>query len=142
MFADGHLGCKIPGIGTLVRNSNEIDKSIGCRLREKRTSIGWSKEQLAEKLQVNPKEVCAYENGEKRITADRLLCLSKVLRVRPAYFFGIDGEERPLPEDGSYLTLPNQGLRLHRAFVGIENPALREAIVSLAIELAKNDSPA
>jgi transcriptional regulator with XRE-family HTH domain len=142
-FADGRLGCKIAGIGTLVRNSNEIDKSIGCRLRQKRTSIGWSEEQLAEKLQVNPKEVRAYEKGEKRITADRLLCLSRVLRVHPAYLFGIDREGGPLPQDGSYLTLPNQGLRLHRAFVGIENPALREAIVSLAIELAKNnDSPA
>jgi hypothetical protein len=33
-------------------------------------------------------------------------------------------------------------LRLHRAFVGFKNPALREAIVSLVIELAKSDNPA
>jgi transcriptional regulator with XRE-family HTH domain len=130
------------GIGTVVRNSNQIDKSLGSRLRDKRTSTGWSQEQLAEKLQIDPKDISAYENGAKRISADRLLRLSKVLGVRPVYFFGFEDDERPLRRDGHYFTLPDQGLRLHRAFVGVKNPALREAIVSLVIELAKNDNPA
>ena len=125
----------------MVRTSNQIDKALGCRLRDKRTSTGWSQEQLAEKTQIDPKEISAYEKGTKRITADRLLRLSKVLGVRPVYFFGLDGEERPLRRNGASSTLPNQGLRLHRAFVGVKNSALREAIVSLVIELAKNDNP-
>ena len=125
----------------MVRTSNQIDIALGCRLRDKRTSTGWSQEQLAEQLQIDPKEISAYEKGTKRISADRLLCLSKVLGVRPLYFFGLDGEERLLRQDATYLTLPNQGLRLHRAFVGVKNPALREAVVSLVVELAKNDSP-
>jgi transcriptional regulator with XRE-family HTH domain len=129
-------------IGTVARNSNRIDKLIGFRLRDKRTSIGWSQEQLAEKLQIDPKDVNAYEDGAKRVTAERLLRLSEVLGVRPVYFFGPDAEERPLTRDESYLTLLDQGLRLNRAFVGIKNPALREAVVSLVIELARNDSPA
>jgi transcriptional regulator with XRE-family HTH domain len=128
-------------IGTVVSNSNQIDKLIGFRLRDKRTSVSWSQEQLAEKLQIDPKDVSAYEEGAKRITAERLLRISEVLGVRPVYFFGIDAGERPLPQEGSYLTLPEQGLRLNRAFARIENPALREAIVSLVIGLAKNDSP-
>src|SRR5271166_3768296 len=130
------------GIGTVVRNSNQIDKALGSRLRDKRTSTGWSQEQLAEKLQIDPKEISAYEMGTKRITADRLLRLSKVLGVRPVYFFGLEGEEPLLRQNGASLALPNQGLRLHRAFVGVKNPALREAIVSLVIELAKGDNPA
>ena len=56
------------------------------------------------------------------------------------YFFGFDDKERqqtrPTP-----LTLPEQGLRLHRAFIGVKSPALREAIVSLVAELAKNEAP-
>jgi len=132
------------GNGTVVRLSNQIDipigfqidKSIGFRLRDKRTSTGWSEEQLAEKLQINSKDISAYEAGTKRISAKRLFQLSKVLGVRPSYFFGIDGQGRPLLQ-GSNFTLPDQGFRLHRAFVGIKNPALREAIVSLAIELGK-----
>ena len=133
---------KYAGTGTVVRTSNQIDKALGSRLRDKRTSTGWSQEELADKLQIGPKEISAYEKGTKRITADRLLRLSKVLGVRPTYFFGVDGEERLFQQDGASLTLPNQGLRLHRAFVGVRNPALREAIVSLVIELAKNDNPA
>ena len=128
------------GKGTVAKSSNQIDVSLGCRLREKRTSTGWSQEQLAEKLQIDPKDIYAYETGAKRITADRLLRLSKVLGVKPVYFFGFDDDNRPINRDGARLTLPDQGLRLHRAFIGVKNPALREAIVSLVIELARNET--
>jgi transcriptional regulator with XRE-family HTH domain len=125
----------------VVKSSNQIDKSLGGRLRDKRMSIGWSPEQLAEKLQIDPKDIYAYERGAKRITADRLLRLSQILGVRPVYFFGFDDKERPADRDGALLTLPDQGLRLHRAFIGVKNPALREAIVSLVTELARNETP-
>jgi transcriptional regulator with XRE-family HTH domain len=124
----------------VAKNCNQIDVSLGGRLREKRTSTGWSQEQLAEKLQIDPKDVYAYETGSKRISADRLLRLSKVLGVKPIYFFGFDDDHRPVNRDGALLTLPDQGLRLHRAFIGVKNPALREAIVSLVIELARNET--
>jgi transcriptional regulator with XRE-family HTH domain len=124
----------------VVKSSNQIDISLGGRLRDKRTSTGWSQEQLAEKLQIDPKDIGAYEKGAKRISADRLLSLSKVLGVKPVYFFGFDAE-RPPNGDGARLTLPDQGLRLHRAFIGVKNPALREAIVSLVVELARNETP-
>jgi transcriptional regulator with XRE-family HTH domain len=126
----------------VVSRSNPIDKSLGFRLRDKRTSAGWSQEQLAERLQIDAEDISAYENGAKRIPAERLLRLSQVLGVRPVYFFGPDGEERPLPRERSNVALPDQGLRLHRAFVGVKSPALREAIVALVIELAKNGSAA
>ena len=98
-------------------------------------------EQLAEKLQVDPKDIYAYEKGAKRITADRLLRLSKVLGVKPVYFFGFEDNERPANREAARLTLPDQGLRLHRAFIGVKSPALREAIVSLVTELARNETP-
>jgi transcriptional regulator with XRE-family HTH domain len=128
------------GNGVVVKNRNQIDISLGGRLREKRTSSGWSEEQLAEKLEIDPKEISAYESGKKRITADRLLRLSKILGVKPVYFFGFDDDSRPIHRDGALLTLPDQGLRLHRAFIGVKNPTLREAIVSLVIELARNET--
>ena len=125
----------------VVKSSNQIDKSLGGRLRDKRISTGWSPEQLAEKLQIDPKDIYAHEKGVKRITADPLLRLSKLFGVKPTYFFGFDDDNRPDSRDGIRLTLPDQGLRLHRAFIGVKNPALREAIVSLVIELARNDAP-
>ena len=128
------------GNGIVLKNSNQVDKSLGGRLRDKRMSTGWTQEQLAEKLQIDPKDIYAYERGVKRITADRLLRLSKVLGVRPVYFFGFDDNARPANRDAAVLTLPDQGLRLHRAFIGVKNPALREAIVSLVTELARNET--
>jgi transcriptional regulator with XRE-family HTH domain len=124
------------------KNSNQIDISLGGRLREKRTATGWSQEELAEKLEIDPKDIRAYETGSKRITADRLLHLSKILGVKPVYFFGFDDKERSVSRDEALLTLPDQGLRLHRAFMGVRNPALREAIVSLVTELARNETSA
>lgn len=126
------------GNGIVVKSSNQIDKSLGSRLRDKRTSTGWSPEQLAEKLQIDPKDIYAYERGAKRISADRLLRLSKIFGVKPVYFFGFD-DDRAIDRNAAHLTLPDQGLRLHRAFIGVKNPALREAIVSLVVEMAKND---
>jgi transcriptional regulator with XRE-family HTH domain len=116
----------------VVKSSNQIDKSLGGRLRDKRMSTGWSQEQLAEKLEIDPKD--------KRISADRLLRLSQILGVRPVYFFGFDDKDRPADRDGAHLTLPDQGLRLHRAFISVRNPALREAIVSLVVELARSET--
>jgi transcriptional regulator with XRE-family HTH domain len=124
----------------VVKSSNQIDKSLGGRLRDKRMSTGWSQEQLAEKLEIDPKDIYAYEKGAKRISADRLLRLSQILGVRPVYFFGFDDKDRPADRDGAHLTLPDQGLRLHRAFISVRNPALREAIVSLVVELARNET--
>ena len=125
----------------VVKSPNQIDISLGARLRDKRISTGWSQEQLAQKLQIDPKDISAYETGAKRITADRLLRLSKVLGVKPVYFFGFEDNERPAARHAARLTLPDQGLRLHRAFISVKNPALREAIVSLVTELARNDDP-
>jgi transcriptional regulator with XRE-family HTH domain len=128
------------GNGIVLKSSNQIDKSLGGRLRDKRMSTGWTQEQLADKLQIDPKDIHAYEKGLKRITADRLLRLSKVLGVKPVYFFGFDDHGPPADRDPAVLTLPDQGLRLHRAFIGVKNPALREAIVSLVTELARNET--
>jgi transcriptional regulator with XRE-family HTH domain len=127
---------------------NSIDKSLGLRLRAKRMSSGLSQEELAEKLQIHPDDVSAYEKGEKRISAVRLLHMSEALGVRPTYFFGFSDERRRgVAEDGGrpwaglgvYLTLPDQGVRLNRAFIAVKNAALREAIVTLVAELAKSE---
>jgi transcriptional regulator with XRE-family HTH domain len=124
----------------VVKTLNQIDISLGGRLRDKRTSAGWSEEQLAEKLQIDSKDIYAYEKGSKRIAADRLLRLSKVLGVKPTYFFGFNDQAESPNRDAALLTLPDQGLRLHRAFIGVKSPALREAIVSLVTELARNEA--
>jgi transcriptional regulator with XRE-family HTH domain len=136
------------GFNAVTKHVNQIDRSLGLRLRERRTLRGVSQEELAEKLQIDPKEIDLYEAGGKRISADRLLRIAKALGVRPVYFFGFsdardgsagDIDEHPCEGARGYLTLPDQGLRLHRAFVGVKNSILREAIVTLVVEMAKEE---
>src|SRR5260370_15320203 len=79
-------------IKTVTKHLNQIDRSLGIRLRDKRTSIGISQEQLADKLQIDAREIDLYEAGAKRISADRLLRIAKVLGVRPVYFFGFSDD--------------------------------------------------
>jgi transcriptional regulator with XRE-family HTH domain len=77
------------------KTSNQIDISLGGRLREKGTAAGWSREELAEKLEIDPNGICAYETGSKRITADRFLQLSKVLGVKRVYFLDLTTRNGP-----------------------------------------------
>ena len=56
---------------------------------------GWSQEELAEKLEIDPKDISAYETGSKRITADRLLQLSKILGVKPCIFLVLTTRNGP-----------------------------------------------
>lgn len=128
---------------TMANPPSPIDRSLGERLRDRRNAIGWSAKQLAEKMQIEPEDITQFEDGVKRIPADRLLALSSILGVRPAYFFGFEDHQPSAPGETPHpAELAEQGLRLNRAFTGVKNSALREAIVSLVIEIAKNDDPA
>lgn len=137
----GHAGRE-----ALALKVNPIDRSLGSRLRDKRMASGLTPEQLADRLAIDPKDILSYETGAKRISADRLLRIASALGVRPVYFFGFRDERDPFPDPGqkelreelaSYRALPEQGLRLHRAFVNVKNDALRESIVALVVELAR-----
>ena len=105
--------------------------------------MGLSQEQLAEKLLIDSRDVDSYETGAKRFKAHLLLRLAIALDVSPVYFFGITDDvgrspalEEPHRENVSVLTLPEQGLRLNRAFASIKNPDVREVIVGLVEKIA------
>ena len=132
----------------MTKSLDDVDKSLGRRLCEERRSRGLSQEQLAEKLQIDPRDIRAYESGAKRVSAERLLRIAKVLGVGPVEFFRFsDGQQRDAGEDdkrpsgggGAYLTLVEEGLALHQAFASIKAAPLRRAIVALAVEYAKTE---
>jgi hypothetical protein len=56
---------------------------------------------------------------------------------------GMSGEkpagELRFERTGSYQNMVDEGLRLHRAFCSISNSAMREAIVTLVVELTKEE---
>jgi hypothetical protein len=76
---------------TTMRNSstfrNTSNMCIGRRLRVRRTLCGISEREFCTKLGINHEDLNAYEAGIKRVNANMLLRVAKLLDVRLNYFF-------------------------------------------------------
>ena len=66
---------------------SSVDIWIGSRVRIKRTSRGISEQEFSESLSIDKNDLTAFEAGEKRINANLLFRITKLLDVRPDYFF-------------------------------------------------------
>ena len=60
---------------------------IGNRLRVIRESHGISEKELSLRLAIDFRDLNSYEFGQRRVSASLLLRISKLLNVRPNYFF-------------------------------------------------------
>jgi DNA-binding transcriptional regulator YiaG len=70
-----------------IRRVSPVDAWIGSRVRIKRTSRRISEEEFSRLLSIKGNDLAAFEAGEKRINADLLFRISKLMDVRPGYFF-------------------------------------------------------
>lgn len=122
---------------------NPIDVFVGSRVRLRRLMVGMSQEALADRLGVTFQQVQKYEKGTNRISASRLQAISEVFRVTPGFFFQDD--ESAVPSAGvahdsgdvSTFVSSKEDLDLNRAFLKIEDPAVRKSIIQLATALSK-----
>jgi ribosome-binding protein aMBF1 (putative translation factor) len=64
-----------------------VDTWIGSRVRIKRTSRGISEQEFSTALSIDRNDLAAFEAGEKRINANLLFRIAKLMDVRPDYFF-------------------------------------------------------
>ena len=64
-----------------------IDMFVGSRVRIRRTSRGLTQQDLSELLGIDCDRLAAGEAGVERINAELLFQISKLLDVRPDYFF-------------------------------------------------------
>jgi transcriptional regulator with XRE-family HTH domain len=71
--------------------TNEIDRHLGKRLRQRRRSLGFTQQQIAEAVGVRFQQIQKYECGANRISAARLWLLAKALDTPVGAFF--DGLE-------------------------------------------------
>ena len=77
---------------TITRYASNI--CVGRLLHAGRTSSGISEGELCETLGIDRHDLSAYEQGAKRVSANLLLRVAKLLDVRPDYFFqGYTAEE-------------------------------------------------
>ena len=112
--------------------TQEIDRHVGGRVRERRIMLGLTQQQLADLIGVTYQQAHKYERAINRISAGRLFEIAHVLSVPISYFF--DG----LEQDGDRAASPRERmcLELARNFAQIPNERHQEALSQLARVLA------
>ncbi len=109
------------------------DRHVGARIRERRTMLGLSQQQLAQMIGVTYQQAHKYERGFNRISAGRLYDIAGVLGVPIAWFF-----EGLAPDEEAQAVTPRQRmcLELARNFAAIDNLKHQEALSNMARALA------
>jgi transcriptional regulator with XRE-family HTH domain len=124
---------------------NPTDRHVGSRVRMRRIMLAMSQEKLGAALGLTFQQVQKYERGANRIGASRLQQMSHILQVPVEFFFergpdasaphGSNGNALSMAQIDDFVSDPD-GLRLMRAFLRIDNAALRRRIVMLVQEIA------
>jgi transcriptional regulator with XRE-family HTH domain len=117
-----------------THRTQDIDRHVGARIRERRIMLGLTQQQIADLIGVTYQQAHKYERGINRISAGRLFEIARVLSVPVAYLFeGVDGGG----EDGT-TNAPRERmcLELARNFSQIPNERHQEALSQLARVLA------
>src|SRR5437868_1279826 len=122
---------------------NPIDKHVGSRVRMRRLMLDMSQTDLGNALGLTFQQVQKYEKGRNRVSASRLQHISQILQVPVPFFFegapatsGVRPAVRGTADAPSltYVTdflATSDGLALMKAFMCVEDPKLRRAIVQL-----------
>jgi len=125
---------------------SHIGRLVGRRMRDRRMSLGLTEKTLADELRILPSDVVLYEKGAKRLSAELLLRIARTLSVAPTYLLAGSGpgghfadQQTPHEAPRVPLSLADQGQRLNRAFFSVGDPARREAIVALVVEIARRE---
>ena len=110
-----------------------IDHHIAARMRERRTVLGLTSQQVAEVLGITYQQLYKYEKGVNRISAGRLHALARALGVDIGYFYeGLGSGEPARP-----TARQQQMIELVRSFAVLprrQQEALAELVRTLAGE--------
>src|SRR6476620_8088928 len=67
--------------------TQDVDRHVGARVRERRIMLGLTQQQLADLIGVTYQQAHKYERGINRVSAGRLFEVAQVLGVPVSYFF-------------------------------------------------------
>lgn len=123
------------------RETNEVDKFVGERIRLYRSMVGVSQQKLAESLGVTFQQLQKYERGENRIGAGRLLMVATALGIPITFLLDQDGFSRQRGSDAFAEMESPEAARdaysIGRAFSQITDPEIRRSITTLVQSLAR-----
>ena len=111
--------------------TQDIDRYVGARIRERRIMLGLTQQQLAHRMGVTFQQEHKYERALNRISAGRLFELAEVLHVPVSYFY--EGAGEPVRQLCGRERLL---LETVRTFSQITSPGVQEALCVLARSLA------
>jgi transcriptional regulator with XRE-family HTH domain len=112
--------------------TQDVDRHVGARVRERRIMLGFTQQQLADLIGVTYQQAHKYERGINRISAGRLFEIAHVLSVPVNHFFeGLDEQE-----GRAVSARERMCLELARNFAQIPNERHQEALSQLARVLA------
>jgi transcriptional regulator with XRE-family HTH domain len=112
--------------------TQDVDRHVGARVRERRIMLGFTQQQLADLIGVTYQQAHKYERGINRISAGRLFEIAHVLSVPVNHFFeDLDGEAARAISPRERMCL-----ELARNFAQIPNERHQEALSQLARVLA------
>ena len=117
--------------------TQDIERQVGQRIRERRTLLGLTQQQLAELIGVTYQQAHKYERGINRVSAGRLYELATVLGVDVGYFFaGLNEADA----GESFSSRQRMCLDLARNFAKIDDERQQDAIAQLTRVLARERS--
>lgn len=67
----------------MAKDTTEQDRMIGQAIRLARDAMGFTQQQLAERMGVSFQQLQKYETGTNRVPASRLIDIAEALRVTP-----------------------------------------------------------
>lgn len=123
------------------RETDQVDRFVGERIRFYRSMVGLSQQKLAEKLGVTFQQLQKYERGENRIGAGRLLMVATALGIPITFLLDEAGfaqrqaSVQMKPSDTSDVT--RDAYSIGRAFSQITDPEIRRSITTLVQSLAQ-----
>lgn len=79
-----------------VAPKNPIDGHVGAMIKARRTVVGMSQTELANRLGITFQQVQKYEKGSNRVGSSRLYEISQILDVPLSSFF--EGVEEVIPK--------------------------------------------
>jgi transcriptional regulator with XRE-family HTH domain len=124
------------GITMRKKQPDPRDVEVGHRVRALRLEKGMSQGKLGDQLGVTFQQIQKYEKGTNRIGAGRLQRIAEIFNVPVSAFFANPGSKAP--SDSLFeLVDASAALRLLRAYSRISSPALKQALTTLAEEIAE-----
>jgi transcriptional regulator with XRE-family HTH domain len=110
-----------------------VDTQVGRRVRLAREHAGLTQVELGRALGMSFQVVQKYEQGEIRVSASRLVQLSRLLRKPVAFFFEtLDAASAPR----AHGTLEGGERELLRAYRRIDDRDIRQRLLQLVRDMA------